>query len=552
MPRLLVFGAIDFAAAVARLGSFLGYRVTVCDARGVFATASRFPSADEVIVDWPHRYLSAEAAAGRIDGRTVICVLTHDPKFDVPLLEVALRLPEVAYIGAMGSRRTHDDRLKRLREAGLTEAELARLASPIGLDLGARTPEETAVSIAAEIIAQRWGGAGDRLSAQPGPHPPLMRRRIDSCGRDHTGAGSSVRRLLTSGGGAMTRITVKVDGSSYTDDVEPRTLLVHYLREQLGKTGTVVGCDTGNCGACTVHLDGRSVKSCSLFAVQADGHEVTTIEGLATNGQLHPMQQAFHENHALQCGYCTPGMIMQSIDLLADNPDPDRGRGPARARGQPLPLHRLPEHRQGRPGRGRRGRCAMTTTEDRPATEIGNPRRRKEDARLITGRTRWTDNIVLPGMLHIAMVRSPFAHARITGIDTEAARAATGVVAVLTGADIADEQGALPNAWAVIAGPEGAGAPVDGGRPRRLRRRDRCHGRRPERGRGERRRRPGRRRLRGTAAGARPEGRGHGRGDRPSRISARTCRRSGRTTRPRPAPAATSRPRSRRPATAAS
>jgi xanthine dehydrogenase accessory factor len=169
VPRLLVFGAIDFAAAVAKLGGFLGYRVTVCDARGVFATSSRFPSADEVVVDWPHRYLEAEATAGRIDGRTVICVLTHDPKFDVPLLEVALRLPELAYIGAMGSRRTHDDRLKRLREAGLTEPELARLASPIGLDLGARTPEETAVSIAAEIIALRWGGAGTRLSTQPGP-----------------------------------------------------------------------------------------------------------------------------------------------------------------------------------------------------------------------------------------------------------------------------------------------------------------------------------------------------------------------------------------------
>ncbi|TDO43312.1 xanthine dehydrogenase accessory factor [Kribbella sp. VKM Ac-2527] len=169
VPRLLVFGAIDFAAAVAKLGSFLGYRVTVCDARGVFATASRFPSADEVVVDWPHRYLKAEVAAGRIDGRTAICVLTHDPKFDVPLLEVALRLPEVAYVGAMGSRRTHDDRLKRLREAGLTESELARLASPIGLDLGARTPEETAVSIAAEIIALRWGGVGDRLSGQAGP-----------------------------------------------------------------------------------------------------------------------------------------------------------------------------------------------------------------------------------------------------------------------------------------------------------------------------------------------------------------------------------------------
>jgi carbon-monoxide dehydrogenase small subunit len=120
----------------------------------------------------------------------------------------------------------------------------------------------------------------------------------------------------------MSRITVKVDGSSFTDDVEPRTLLVHYLREELGKTGTVVGCDTGNCGACTVHLDGRSVKSCQLLAVQADGHEITTVEGLAANGQLHPVQQAFHENHALQCGYCTPGMIMQSIDLIADNPDP--------------------------------------------------------------------------------------------------------------------------------------------------------------------------------------------------------------------------------------
>jgi xanthine dehydrogenase accessory factor len=168
-PRMLVFGAIDFAAAVARVGSFLGYRVTVCDARPVFATAARFPDADEVVNDWPHRYLRAEAQAGHVDDRTVVCVLTHDPKFDVPLLEVALRLPEVAYVGAMGSRRTHDDRLKRLVEAGLNEQEIARLASPIGLDLGARTPEETAVSIAAEIIALQWGGRGDRLSQREGP-----------------------------------------------------------------------------------------------------------------------------------------------------------------------------------------------------------------------------------------------------------------------------------------------------------------------------------------------------------------------------------------------
>ena len=162
-PRMLVFGAIDFAAAVARVGKFLGYHVTVCDARTVFATASRFPDADEVVVDWPHRFL----AATDVDARTVICVLTHDPKFDVPLLEVALRTP-AGYIGAMGSRRTHDDRLARLREVGLTEDELARLRSPIGLDLGARTPEETAVSIAAELIQLRWGGTGHPLTATEG------------------------------------------------------------------------------------------------------------------------------------------------------------------------------------------------------------------------------------------------------------------------------------------------------------------------------------------------------------------------------------------------
>ncbi|MEJ2579380.1 MAG: XdhC family protein [Kineosporiaceae bacterium] len=175
-PRMIVFGAIDFAAAVARIGSFLGYRVTVCDARAVFATRSRFAEADEVVVDWPHRYLAAEAAAGRVDGRTALVVLTHDPKFDVPLLQVALRLPEVGYLGAMGSRRTHEDRTRRLREGGVSEVELARLSSPIGLDLGARTPEETAVSIAAEIIALRWGRAAQRLTGSGGPiHPGVVR-----------------------------------------------------------------------------------------------------------------------------------------------------------------------------------------------------------------------------------------------------------------------------------------------------------------------------------------------------------------------------------------
>src|SRR6478672_9196118 len=167
-PRMLVFGAIDFAAAVARVGSFLGYHVTVCDARPVFATNTRFPEADEVVVEWPHRFLEKQRDAGSIDGRTVITVLTHDPKFDVPLLEVALRLPQVGYVGAMGSRRTHEDREQRLKEAGLPAGEVARLSSPTGLDLGARTPEETAVSIAAEIIAGRWGGSGNRLGQRGG------------------------------------------------------------------------------------------------------------------------------------------------------------------------------------------------------------------------------------------------------------------------------------------------------------------------------------------------------------------------------------------------
>ncbi|MFJ3616758.1 XdhC family protein [Streptomyces iakyrus] len=170
-PRMLVFGAIDFAAALVRMGKFLGYHVTVCDARPVFATRSRFPEADDIVVDWPHRYLHRT----RTDERTVVCVLTHDAKFDVPLLETALRRP-VAYVGAMGSRRTHKDRDRRLREVGLTDAELTRLHSPIGLDLGARTPEETALSIAAEIVATRHGGTGLPLSDS---HIPIHRDRTD-------------------------------------------------------------------------------------------------------------------------------------------------------------------------------------------------------------------------------------------------------------------------------------------------------------------------------------------------------------------------------------
>ncbi|MGW1000210.1 XdhC family protein [Streptomyces sp. NPDC002520] len=164
-PRMIVFGAVDFASALARVGKFLGYHVTVCDARPVFATRTRFPAADEIVVEWPHRYLERT----EVDARTVLCVLTHDTKFDVPLLRLALRMP-VAYVGAMGSRRTHLDRNERLREVGVSELELARLHSPIGLDLGARTPEETAMSIGAEIVAARRGGSGVALT---GAHTPI-------------------------------------------------------------------------------------------------------------------------------------------------------------------------------------------------------------------------------------------------------------------------------------------------------------------------------------------------------------------------------------------
>lgn len=177
-PRMIVFGAIDFAAAMARIGKFLGYHVTVCDARPIFATSKRFPDVDEVVVAWPHKYLEQVD----VDERTVLCVLTHDLKFDVPLLRLALRT-NAGYIGAMGSRRTHEDRLQRLREVGMSEQELARMSSPIGLDLGGRTPEEMAVSIAAEIIARMWGGTGQPLTTARAPiHREPLATPVSSAG----------------------------------------------------------------------------------------------------------------------------------------------------------------------------------------------------------------------------------------------------------------------------------------------------------------------------------------------------------------------------------
>lgn len=166
-PRLLIFGAIDYAAALAELGRFLGYRVTVCDARQVFTTSARFPAAHEVIVSWPHRYFAAEAEAGRVGSSTVVAVLTHDLKFDVPVLLEAAR-SDAGYVGALGSRRTHVQRTEALREAGAKDEEIARIHGPIGLDLGARSPEATAVSILAEVLLERAKGTGASLSATTG------------------------------------------------------------------------------------------------------------------------------------------------------------------------------------------------------------------------------------------------------------------------------------------------------------------------------------------------------------------------------------------------
>ncbi|MEX2293559.1 MAG: XdhC family protein [Acidimicrobiales bacterium] len=165
-PRLVIFGAVDFTAALVRVAKVLGYHVTVCDAREVFATKARFPLADEVVVDWPHRHL--ETIGESLGPRDAICVLTHDVKFDVPAIVAALRTT-VGYIGAMGSRRTTEQRAERLRAEGVTDKDLERLMAPIGLDLGARTPEETAVAICAEIIAQRTGSAAPSLRVAEGP-----------------------------------------------------------------------------------------------------------------------------------------------------------------------------------------------------------------------------------------------------------------------------------------------------------------------------------------------------------------------------------------------
>ena len=165
-PRMIIFGAVDFTRALAQVAKVLGYRVVVCDARAVFATRQRFPMADEVVNDWPDRYL--EKVGVELGPRDAVCVLTHDTKFDVPAIVGSLATG-VGYLGAMGSRRTHERRTERLREAGVTDEGLARIMAPIGLDIGARTPEETAIAICAEIIAARTGRPAGSLRSTSGP-----------------------------------------------------------------------------------------------------------------------------------------------------------------------------------------------------------------------------------------------------------------------------------------------------------------------------------------------------------------------------------------------
>ncbi len=238
------------------------------------------------------------------------------------------------------------------------------------------------------------------------------------------------------------RIRVTVNGEVKTVDVEPRLLLAHLLREGLALTGTHVGCDTTNCGACTVLYDGFPIKSCTMFAVQADGHSVTTVEGLASSSELHPIQEGFMVEHGLQCGFCTPGMMMTSVALLQRQRAPDGGRHPLGPVGQPLPLHWLPEHREGRhvggrearPPAGRLRKASIVAPQDEiKIGGLGASRLRVEDSRFIRGKGNYTEDFKLPGLLHMEILRSPIAHARIKRIDTTKAWKIPGVHMVLTG-----------------------------------------------------------------------------------------------------------------------
>ena len=250
-------------------------------------------------------------------------------------------------------------------------------------------------------------------------------------------------------------VELVVNGETRAADAEPRMLLSDFLREGLGLTGTHVGCEHGVCGACTVLVNGESVRSCLMLAVQAAGTEIRTVEGLGSADDMHPLQAAFWEKHGLQCGFCTPGMLMTAVELLEATPEAKPGRDPRGDVEQSLPLHRLSDHRGGGAGRGRTdaGRGAMTRERhyipksrqrEKPKSKyfaIGHSMKRVEDTRLLTGSGTYADDVSLPNMAHAAVLRSPHAHARIKSIDKSKAEALPGVLCVMTGAEAAEVTG---------------------------------------------------------------------------------------------------------------
>ena len=239
----------------------------------------------------------------------------------------------------------------------------------------------------------------------------------------------------------VSRIALTVNGVRHEADVEPRRLLVDFIREDLGLTGTNVGCDTSQCGSCTIHLDGKAVKSCTVLAAQADGATITTIEGLADNGTLHPIQEAFRDVHALQCGFCTPGMIMTAAELVGSG---EELSDEAIRKGLEGNLCRCTGYEnivravRAAAGTGVAARSGVIEQQEQATGLIGQPVKRVEDARLVSGAANFLDDVKVTGMTHAAIFRSPYAHARIRSIDTSAAASAPGVLGVYTGKDFED------------------------------------------------------------------------------------------------------------------
>ena len=247
-------------------------------------------------------------------------------------------------------------------------------------------------------------------------------------------------------------ITVTINGETYERDVDPRRLLIHFIRDDLDLTGSHVGCDTGNCGACTVLYNGDAVKSCMLLAVQADGATIETVESLSANGELDALQQAFSDHHALQCGYCTPGMLMSAKHLLDHNAEPDGRRDPQGDPGQHLPLHRLREHRRGDQGGVQVTEPLVVEKTETKAGFIGVSTPRKEDKRLLQGEGTFFDDVKRHGMGYVHFVRAPYAHANITAIDVSKAAELEGVYGTLIGEEVA----ALTDPFFELSTPPGA------------------------------------------------------------------------------------------------